>query len=313
LPCTKIASALATVTNAGAPRPYLKLHGAISEGVTLSRNVTVLATPGASLTRPTSGAIVTVTGTSVVEIDDLLITGAKGSNDPGLLTADASVVTLKRVTISANPGHGISCAGNVLAVSGSRFTANGLTGITCNRGSVTVTASTFSKNARGGLFLAGGSFDLTNNFIYDNGDRDSSDLGGVIVSPMAGSTNRFEFNTVVANHVRDFITAPSAGVVCDLTAFMAPNNIIAGNDLHDDVNRTNSNTAGKCIYPTSAITPSLAELMFVSLVDPRDFHLQSGSSAIGAATTPTTVTTDIDGDPRTAEINDQGADQRTPR
>jgi len=309
LPCTKIASALATMTTGGMPRPYLKLIGTISEGVTITRNVTVLGDPGASLTRSNGGAILAVSGSAVVEIDDLIITGAKGNNDPGLLTSETSAVTLKRVRISENKGHGIACSGSALTVSGSTFTANEATGITCTRGNVTVTASTFSKNTRGGLSLSGGSFDVTNNFIYDNGDKDGSDLGGVLVNPMGGSTNHFEFNTVVANHVRDFITAPTAGVICDQTGFMAPNNIISGNDIHDDLNRPNSNTAGKCMYPTSAVNTPLADLMFVSLVDPRDYHLKSGSVAIGAAITPTTLTTDFDGDPRTAAVNDQGADQ----
>ncbi len=308
MPCTKISSGLATVTAMSTPRPYLKIYGAISEGVTITRDLTVFADPGASLTRGTGGAVLTVSGTAVVEIDDLTITKSHSGFDPGITTGDTTALTLKRVVVSQHRGNGITCGGSALTVSGSTVSGNGLVGISCAKGSLTVSSSSFTKNARGGLIAAAGSFDITNSFLYDNGD-DNSDVGGVLLNPMSGTTNRFEFNTVVANHVKD-VTPPTAGVYCDLPDFTAPNNIISGNAIHGDVTRPNANTGGRCTYPTSAINTPIADLLFVS-ADPAkpDYHLTSGSPAIGAATTPTLVTTDIDGNARTAAVNDQGADQ----
>jgi hypothetical protein len=309
--CTKITIGLGAQNSDGNPRPYLKITGAFSEAVTISRDVTVLADPGASLTRATNGAIVTVNGSSRVEIHDLTITSSHSGNDPGISTADASALTLKRVTVSANKGHGVQCAGASFTASQSTFSGNGQNGIACSKGSVTVSSSTITKNAAGGLNANGTSYDVTNNFIYDNGDRNSSDVGGVTLGP-AGTGSRFEFNTVVDNHARDFFTDISPGVVCGESGFAAPNNIIAANAVHDDVNRSNSNVAGPCTFPTSIVSASIVDLMFVSPVDPRDYHLMAGSTAIGMATTATTVTTDFDGDPRKATGNDQGADQYKP-
>jgi hypothetical protein len=311
MPCTKISVALATQATNGAPRPYLKISGAISDAVTISRDVTLLADPGASLTRDDNGAILTVNGTSRVEIHNLTVTTSHSSNDPGISTVDASALTLKRVTVSSNKGHGVQCAGGSFTASESTFSGNGQNGIACSMGSVAVTSSIITKNAGGGLSAQGSSFNITNNFIYDNGDRDNSDMGGVILGT-AGTASRFEFNTVVDNHGRDFISDLSSGVACDTVGFTAPNNIIAHNDIHDDTNRTNSNVAGRCTYPTSTIATSATDLMFVSPMDPRDYHLTAGSSAIGMARTATKVTTDFDGDARNSQNNDQGADQYKP-
>jgi Right handed beta helix region len=313
MPCTKITSGLATQTAAGTPRPYLKIKGVFDEAVAISRNVMMFADPGASLTRTTTGPVVAVSGTSVVEIDELTITGSHSTGDPGIQASDTTALTLKHVTVSKNKGNGISCSGTSVTVSGSTFAENTSSGISCTSGSVTVSSSTFTKNAGGGLVVDGGSFDITNNFLYDNGDKDSALVGGVFLNPTASPTNRFEFNTVVDNHVKDFITVPSAGVVCDVTGFTAPNNIIARNDIHNDVNRPNANTAGHCMYPTSTIDKSVTGLMFVSpgAATP-NYHLQVGSTAIGTAATATTVTKDFDGDDRKSTNNDQGADQFRP-
>jgi Right handed beta helix region len=313
MPCTKIASGLATQTALATARPYLKIKGAITEAVTIVRDVTVFADPGASLTRGTPGAVVTISGTSVVEIDDLTITASLGSGDAGILTLDTTALTLKRATLSKNKGNGISCGGSSLTVSGSTFSENAFAGIACTKGSVNVSSSTFTKNVAGGLFATGGTFDITNNFLYDNGDKDSSDEGGVLLIPQGGTTNRFEFNTVVDNHARDFVTALSAGVACDVTGFTAPNNIIARNDIHGDVNKPNANTSGKCTYPTSTIDKLVTALMFVSPDADHDYHLKAGSSAIDQATTTSSVTVDAQGDMRPqGPAKDQGADEFKP-
>jgi hypothetical protein len=314
MPCPKIAIALATQTTAQTPRPYLKIKGAFDEAVAISRNVAVFADTGASLTRSTGGPVMTVSGTSIVEIDDLTITNSHGGSDPGIATSDTTALTLKRVTISKNKGNGIACSGTSLSVSESTFSENGAAGLSCAKGSLALSSSILTKNAGGGLIATGGSFDITNNFLYDNGDKDNAFVGAALLNPAASTTNRFEFNTVVDNHVRDFITTIAGGVTCDVPGFTAPNNIIARNDIHDNVDKPNANSVGACTYPTSAITTTVTGLMFMSPdADPRDYHLKAGSSAIDQATTGSTVTVDAQGDTRPqGPAKDQGADELKP-
>jgi len=307
-PCPLIMNGLTAVTG-GTPRPYVKVSGSFDEGVTIDHSVIMLAAPGAQLTRTSDGAIVTVNNASVVEINDLIITKSKAG--AGVFTTGTAAVTLKRVTVSENNGSGITCGGQSLIVAGSSLTKNEQAGVECSGGSLTVTGSTISANRGGGITAVTGSFDITNNFIVENGDRSSAVVGGVFLEPSPSTTNRFEFNTVADNHIRDSISAPAGGVACNVAAFTAPNNILARNDVNGDVSRSNANFAGPCTYPTSTIATAVPMLQFVAPdADPPNYHIQTGSVAIGLATTPTTVVVDFDGQPRPgATANDQGADE----
>lgn len=290
-PCTKVMAALTT------RRPYIKLHGTTDEGATINinaQNVTLLADPAAALTRSANGAVLQITGASTVEIDDLLITGAKGPTNPAVSVPAGNNVTLslKRVTISGNDGVGISHQG----------------------GSLTISRSTISDNQGGGISTGVTSitFDITNSFIYRNGDSGTSLVGGVSLTPLTGSASRFEFNTVVDNQVKDS-TLLTGGVLCDQAGFTAPNNIIARNSVGGDPTKSNANTVGACMYPTSATVTAVTGLNFkASENKPYDYHIQSGSSAIGKATTPSSITIDFDNQPRPPNTSDQGADEYKP-
>ncbi|MBC7974885.1 MAG: right-handed parallel beta-helix repeat-containing protein [Myxococcales bacterium] len=313
-PCSKLASGLAAVTGA-TPRPFLKTKGSFDEAVVIARNVTILAEPGTKLTRNTDGAILTINGTSVVEINDLEIHDSNAGTDPGINIGGTSELTLKRVTVSENRGNGITCQGKSLTVFGSKIVDNEGQGISSTVCKLTLSSSTIAFNTLGGITVNGGSFDITNNFVFENGDRTTALAGGAQLFPMAGTTNRFEFNTVVDNHVRANIAAPAAGVVCDIAGFTAPNNIIVGNDINGDELGVNANivATAMCSFPSSTIAglpEDIAALMFVSERDPRNYRLKAGSSAIGTATTPSTVTVDFDGDARPQGTGaDRGADE----
>jgi len=307
MPCPQIMNGLTAVTG-GAPRPYVKVSGSFDEEVTIDHSVIILAAPDAQLTRTSDGAIVTVNNASVVEIDDLIITKSKSGS--GLVTTGMAAVTLKRVTLSENKGNGITCAGQSMVVSGSTVTKNEQTGIDCG-GTLTVTGSMISDNQAGGIIAVGGSFEITNNFIVENGDKDDSLVGGAVLNPLSGTTNHFEFNTVVDNHVKISGLAKAGGVDCEIAGFLAPNNIIARNDVNANVNASNANFAGPCTYPTSTLATDVPMLHFVEpTANPRNYHIQAGSVAIGNATTLTTVVVDFDGQSRpTGDANDQGADE----
>jgi len=286
-PCTKIASALAT------NRPYVKLSGTTDEGNTVTinnQNVTLIAEPGSKLVRTSNGIVLEVKGTSQVTIYDLEISGGSGAQGIGISMppGNTAMLSLVRAKVIGNAGGGISASGGTLKVS----------------------QSTISLNAGGGISISGSgaTFDLTNNFIYRNGDQDTGTFGGLNLGIAVAGTNRLAFNTIVDNRA----AINSAGVICNAPSFMGPNNIIARNALAGSTTAPNAQTSGACTYPTSTIANDVTTLAFAHPdMAPFDYHLTAASSAIDQATTATTVMVDFDGDVRPhGAAPDQGADER---
>jgi hypothetical protein len=330
-PCTVIAKAVAT------GRAYVKLKGTTDEQVTLNnRNVTLLADPGAKLTSTSNGILLRIDGTSQVAIYDLEISGASGAgvgfgisipagatgtvtltrvkvsgNQAGGISASGGRLTVSQSTISGNTGGGISASSGMLTVSQSTISGNTGGGISASSGMLTVSQSTISVNNEGGISVtgAGTTFDITNCFIFRNGNRTTANVGGVNLGALGGGSV-FAFNTVIDNESRN-TAAATGGVFCDIPEFIASNNIIARNFVDTVPNQSNSNTFGQCGHSTSKIASTVSGLNFVSPdVAPHDYHIQQGSSAIDQATTPSTLAVDIDGDPRPqGNARDQGADE----
>jgi hypothetical protein len=169
-PCTRVAAALAT------NRPYLKLRGTTDEAVTIGRDVTLLADPGAKLTNTNGGlqgaAVLTVLPNSQaidVRIDDLEVTGAAGPYYGwGIdLPSNSGVhLALTRVKVTNNANGGIMGNGGALTLSQCTVTGNGLTGTSAfgygDRSGVyvmetalTVTGSTVAGNGTFGVYLFG--------------------------------------------------------------------------------------------------------------------------------------------------------------
>lgn len=291
MPCNTLAAAVAT------NKPYIKIAaGLVKDNVTTTidgKNVTILAEHGAKLDRDGDGPILVVQSANAdVKIYDLEITGATGVSgaDAVQLTPNGGMpkLALTRVTIDANQGTGVFASG----------------------GALTMTQSTVTGNTSGGISITNGSFDITNNFVTRNGDPNNATVGGASLTFAAAGTNRFEFNTVVDNNVKN-TSLQAAGVTCDTSGFAAANNIVSRNFVGNDPAKTNSNTLGQCTYPTSAIGPTITALKFASAdATPYNYHLTSGSSAIDQATTPASVAVDFDGDARPqGPASDQGADE----
>lgn len=313
MPCQKLMTALAR------GRSYVKLHGSFDEAVTInSQNVTLLAAPGTTLTRSMDGAILQIVGTSVVEIDDLQIIGAgTAMNNPGISIPGGSnvILALKRTKISGTRDNGITCAGGHINIEAGTIADNQGAGIACSGTTLAITRSTISGNQGGGISITGVNavLDITNNFIHHNGSGGST-IGGASLLPSVGGTtpSRFEFNTIVDNQIKDS-SLLSGGVFCDQAGFAAPNNLIARNSVGGDGDQANANTVGACTYPTSTVAPAVTGLNFkASESSPYDYHIQAGSSVIGKATIPSTVTVDFDNQPRTPNASDPGADQYKP-
>lgn len=286
-PCELLKDGLAT------NRPYIKIgmnpKKDSATTVITGRKVTILADRGAKLDRDGDGPILQVTGINAdVEIYDLQISGGSSSSGDGInLTPSGGTpkLLLKRVTVSQNQGIGVAATGGVL----------------------TITQATFSENNEGGLSTTNTvTFDITNTYFVRNGDMNNSAIGGVTLGLAVPGMNRFEFNTVIDNHT----VVGAGGVNCAATTFSAPNNIIARNFL---ITAPNQATVGGCTFPSSVVQNNLTGLVLVHPDPPGafDYRLLAGStSAINLATTPSTVSVDVDNDarPQGAE-KDIGADE----
>lgn len=290
MPCDKISRAV------GLKRRYVKVSGQIDEALDLNNeNATILADPDAKIIRRTAGPIVTIRGTSNVEIYRLAIAGTNAIANTGLSLADSAKVTLSGVIISGNMQTGISTTG----------------------GSLVLTRSIVSENRGGGVLVGeGGGFNITNNFIIRNGTTGgTNNVGGVKLDATEVGTNRFEFNTVADNHVRS-AGGTVGGFYCDIDGFSVANNLFVRNAVGGDVNAANANlfVPGRCDYEPTIVGSDVAVLKFKSPnTSPYDYHLTDGSSAIGQAADASSqaneVNIDFDGEKRDASGRDLGADE----
>ena len=315
MPCTTVAKALATA------RPFVKFTGTTDEPVTLQsgRAVTFLADPGALLTRGSGGAILTVRDDNTsLTIYDLSISNAPNNvNGFGLVMSPggAPTVALTRVTLDNDPGGGVSAGGGTLTINKSKITNNNGGGILATGGTLTVAQSTVAVNRGGGISASGANltFDITNTFVFRNGDDSTSMFGGLNIGITAAGVNRLAFNTIVDNHA----LIGSGGVICGLTTFMAPNNIVARNSLAGSTTNASAQvTAGGCTFPTSTIQPDLTGLAFVhpEVPGPFNYQLMAGSTAIDQATTPVPIDIDNKGVTRPqGPAKDIGADEYKPQ
>ena len=301
--------------------PYIKVSsmgGVLTPNATTTINgkaVIILADPGATLARTGSGVNLEVSnGDADVQIYDLEISGA---SDVGISIPKGGMpkLALTRVRVASNMAGGISATSGIVTVSQSTITGNLGLGIAMDGGTLRVSQSTISSNSKGGISVSGtgATFDITNCFIFRNGDDTDASIGGLSLTGGSAGTSVFSFNTVVDNRIRN-TDVSAGGVLCDIPSFAASNNIIARNFRNNMSNQSNSNTLGQCQHLTSTIvsnTSAVSGLKFV-LPDnaPYNYHLKQGSSAIDQATTPSTLGFDFDGDSRPqGGGRDQGADE----
>lgn len=293
-------------------RSILKIHGTLTDGMTVNRSVTILADPDAKLTRNAGGPVLTLDNTITVEIDDLTIDRSQNQNDPAIQANAGTSLTLNHVTVSNASGNGITSLGASLTINRSVIINNALLGVSTSGAALKITSSVFYRNDGGGISSSGSTFDIVNTIIVHNGTAGSS-VGGASLLSLAAAGSRFEFNTVADNHVKSS-SIVSGGVSCDTAGLALPNNLIVHNEVNGDPNAVNANTFGTCTYPTSSISTSATDYGFVnSTTAPYDYRLSAGSLAIDKATSPSAVTVDFDGDVRPqGAAKDQGADEYRP-
>jgi hypothetical protein len=308
-PCASIAATLMT------GRHYIKIHGTIDGAVVVDkgRTVTLLADPGAMLTRGGGGDVLTVkdTGTSLT-IYDLTITGAQTSS-VGISLAGVAALSLIRVTISNNAGGGIASAGS-LTIDHSTITGNGSggPGISITGGSLSLAQSLISANHSGGVDVTGtmAKFAIVSNKFVSNGAGDpmGSVIGAVSIRANFAGTNLLEFNTFYKNLSTDSV---GSAISCIPSTFTARANIMFGNGTATNLDPT----SGTCMHIYSIAKPGAVpagtgnqggDPLFVDIPG-GNFHLQTGSPAIGAANALAPLTglsaRDFDDHPRMSPVN----------
>jgi hypothetical protein len=285
MPCATVMAAIATA------QPNIKITGTINEHVGIdSLTRVIVGAPNARLTLGSSmGSILDIAGTSMITVGHLTIGGAATMNVG--VTLNGGILTLDHVTID-------SCINGAINVSS---------------GKLILHQSTVSNNTNSGVTINGGAatFDISNNFIFRNGQTSTGSVGGIGALVFANDgTNKLEFNTIVDNHIATSATH-AGGVTCDTSGVSTANNIIARNDVNGDRGASNANVLGVCNFLTSYIDQNILPLKFVDAdTSPFDYHIQAGSMAIDNGTTTTTINYDFDGNHRpVGTADDQGANE----
>lgn len=299
--CTKASPCGTLDDGVKAGRPYVKVAaGAVTDTKTTTidgRTVTILADPGAQVSRTNAGVILQVQNDGAdVKIFDLEITGGIGAANPAISipSGGAPKLTLTRVTVDGNQGIGI------------------LT----NAGMLTMSRSVVRVNTGGGISISGSQFDITNCFIVGNGGG-ASGLGGVeFAQILTVGTHRLDFNTITSN--LGPITIPeNTGVNCATigTPLIFDSNIIYGNAVNGGGQQLGGSPMCSATYsdvgpdPAAGGTNINMAPMFVSAPQ-NNFHLMATSPAKDVADPAATLAEDIDGDVRPqGPRRDMGADE----
>lgn len=272
MPCTSLGSALNTNL------PYIRVHGAITQLTSISRDVSIFAEPGGAFSN-----------------NNLLINGGNiGLYELELasscVTTNAGTLTAEHIFVHDCNNLGINAAG-ALVIDGSRLT----------------------KNRNGGIDVQGATFSITNNVVAGNGIGGGGGggmIGGIrLESTTASATSKVDFNTVVANNIKSTSNA-AGGLYCNITAFTATGNVLAGNLVSGSPTPTYANIGGVCMNASSIVQPN-ASLGFVNPVA-LDFHI-TASSPLRDAATVAGPGTDLDGESRPfGSAYDIGADEYHP-
>lgn len=308
-PCKTLTAALAT------SKAMVKVKGVTAEpaGVTAGAVARrVFGDTGAQIATASVAPIVLASANTNIEFHQVTIGNEPGIQPPAcILINNGTTATIKVFggkIYGCQVGISNASSGGTVTVTGATVSGNTGGGISSTGGTVTVTGATVSGNSGGGITTTNGIVKLTNNFIIRNGNASTAGVGGVSLTS-AGAGSLVDFNTIVDN---DASTTGFGGIACIGSVVVATNSIFAGN-RQNGASSMASQMFG-CTAQTSAVLMSTASLMFKNdTVAPYDYHLQSGSVAIDAATTSTSTVLDVDGDARPQGVSkDQGADEFKP-
>lgn len=282
--CT-LDSPCGTITAAATKgKPYIKVQNDLSEAVSLDNaNVTILAEPGATIRRSTTGPIFDLRGTSNITIRDLTIREGLGTTGHGIVVGTGEPVNLilDGVYIVGNTGAGLIVQGGTLSMS----------------------RSVVSGNASGGGNIAA-TFNITNSLFVANGSA-TSVVGGLQLSPVGTVT--FKFNTVANNTSSTAIR----GINC-VFAVTGTNTIVSNNEVGSTCSFEYSlfDAAVSVSGTNRAGDPKFKNTLATSALMPDYFRILPTSDAVDGGDPASTMMTDIDGDARPhGNAPDIGADE----
>lgn len=239
----------------------------------------------------------------------LTVTDSEFRDSPAAgILGQATDLDMAGTTISGSSGPGVSLSYRIpgssagVKIRRSRIERSVDMGIKVNNtGSFTLERSMIAFNAFGGVTSTGATYDVTNNFIVQNGNQGQSvEIGGLRVT----GSGRVLHNTIVFNYSPPDSTY-AGGVYCDNGT--AANNIIVANQRGNE-ELPFAQIRGSCDFTGSLVDPMYATPVFVDIVT-YDYHIASASPAVNAGGTPM-LTEDFDGDPRSDGAGDLGADER---
>jgi hypothetical protein len=325
------------VTAAGTPASkfwVLMDAGSYTEDVVVAKKVVVKAVgnvtiegTGVPMTTPT----LTLNNGADIYFERVGLFGAGGTSTASVVDCVGSngqsrILRGTGITISGGVNGGKGIDGNycTMSLTGSTLSGNAGGGVVATNSTVTLTGSTLSGNAGGGIILTSSNFTVVNNFILGNGSVGST-TRGVRIATIAGTADPtlFAFNTLVDNLSNGSPRSLSCSDV-DKDVTM-DSNLIWG--LVDEDEVTTAASEPQCTHNYSLIGPHAyvggsnnvditgvtKASLFVSIVDPTNFHLKAGSAAINKANTtvpPGVPGLDFDGDNRTQGGRaDVGADE----
>ncbi|MBA2540771.1 MAG: hypothetical protein H0V17_14120, partial [Deltaproteobacteria bacterium] len=169
----------------------LTLRGFVLERGVECTNAT-LSMVGLSFDHPTAKEIrswVSSTDCSTSITDSQFI----GSLQHGITASEGSL-TVTGTRVEGSAGHGIVCTTATCSITTSRIIGNQLVGVDATPIALELGRSVLTENVQGGVRTIGGTCDITNNFVFRNGNDADGTFGGMRLEPSAGGSHRIEHN-----------------------------------------------------------------------------------------------------------------------
>ncbi|MFL5796628.1 MAG: choice-of-anchor Q domain-containing protein [Actinomycetota bacterium] len=290
-------SALQPKINGATPGSTLLLKGTCVGNFVVDRNLTLKASPAATLDGDQQGTTLTVIGSPSVHLAGLVVTGGFATNGGGIDQTSGGKLTLDHVTVTGNQagggptvfGGGITTTGTLTVVSSSivgnlAFAGDSVDTVAAAagiyaKGPTTVTSSTVSSNVA---------------TATSSGGQASAVAGGLLVqgAPLQLTSSHVDHNRVTASTDSD-IANVEAGGIDDLSAGFAVS--ITGSTVNGNVLSARSSNAGALATGAGArlatLTATLSNSQFAGNQGHAVAHTQSASQGGGIAVAGTTSIT----------------------
>jgi hypothetical protein len=181
--------------DAVSPGTVILVKGTCAGDFVVPKNLTLKGNPTATLDGAGAGTTLTVTGTRVIHLRSLVVTGGVGERGGGISMVDGGVLTLDHVTlrnnVAATDTNGISVGGGIyandatIAIRDSAVVANRAAG----------TKDTVAVGHGGGLYLQEGTLTIADSVFQGNLARGDAALG--VTDVAGGGAFLFDVSVVI--------------------------------------------------------------------------------------------------------------------